>query len=308
MSEEVSPTSEVPPDASGPDNRLDARAPVPHRRQPRVVTPRGIPVAKCRITLQTEYAQRVFYRTWDHLKADLYVLTVRTRSVGQTDSMAAAIETIISEAFEKTRKDLASDLERTEVLRDQVKLTDMPEWEDRLETEATYSTPRAREFLALIQQTDHLLMLYHALWLAGFANTHDCVRRSQNWQRRLIKITNRLRELAARTKSTLARPAPGVVPSPETAGEPGQDVGAEDSMTVEEADGPEALDNPAEGAGGGEESMLGGTAELAAEDADELAAFGPAAPPGGAAAVAAEPAEAGGAVHREPLTRAAASG
>ncbi|MFL6600766.1 MAG: hypothetical protein ACJ8R9_05490 [Steroidobacteraceae bacterium] len=176
----------------------------PRRREPRTVIPRAIPVSKCKITLHTEYAQRVYYRTWDRLKADLYVLTVRTRAADK-DEAAAAIETVITEAFDKARTDLASDLERTEVLRDQVKVTDVPDYEDRLETVATFSTPRAREFLALIQQTDQLLMLYDALWLAGFAKTHDVVHRSQNWQRRLIKITNRLRELANRTRITLAR-------------------------------------------------------------------------------------------------------
>jgi hypothetical protein len=181
----------------------------------------------------------VYYRCWDRLKADLYVLTVRTVDASPNENMATAIETIISEAFDKARADLASDLERTEVLRDQVQLTDMPDWDDRLEAEATYSTPRAREFLALIQQMDQLLMLYHALWLAGFAKTADCKRRSQNWARRLTKITNRLRELASRTRASLARTAPGD-PSANASGDVGDhplaaseaDVNAEERATA----------------------------------------------------------------------------
>jgi hypothetical protein len=175
-------------------------------REPRLVTPRGTPVGRVRITLHTDFAQRVYRRTWDRLKGDLYVLTVRTRMAEQAQA-SAAIESIISEAFNKARTDLAADLERTEVLRDHAQVSEFPEYEDRLETTATFSTPRAREFLALIQQMDQLLMLYDALWLAGFAQTDERVHRSYNWQRRLIKITNRLRELANRTRVSLSRQA-----------------------------------------------------------------------------------------------------
>lgn len=187
-----------------PEPSGEANPQLQRRREPRIVTPRATPVSKCHITLNTEFAQRVFYRCWDRLKADLYVLTVRTRTADQNEA-AGALESVISESFDKARTDLASDLERTEVLRDHVKLRDVPDYEDRLETVATYSTPRAREFLALIQQMDQLLVLYDGLWLGGFATTQERVQRSQNWQRRMVKITNRLRELANRTRVSLAR-------------------------------------------------------------------------------------------------------
>lgn len=190
----------APPDAQRSDNRADG----PRNREPRLVTPRGTPVGRVKVTLHTDFAQRVYRRCWDRLKGDLYVLTVRTRMADQNQT-SAAIETIISEAFDKARTDLAADLERTEVLRDHAQVSEFPEYVDRLEAVATFSTPRAREFLSLIQQMDQLLMLYDALWLQGFAATDERVHRSQNWQRRLIKVANRLRELANRTRVSLAR-------------------------------------------------------------------------------------------------------
>jgi hypothetical protein len=189
------------PRTSGP-----RRQEVPRSREPRTVTLRTTPVFSCPLALNTDFAQRVYRRCWDQLKGDLYVLTVRTRT-NRAHETAGAIERIITEAFQKTRQDLASDLERTEVLLDHVKLTDLPVYEGLLSTNATYSTPRAKEFLLLIQQMDQLLMRYDALWLGGFVETQARVDRSQNWQRRMIKICNRLRELAHRTRVSLARAA-----------------------------------------------------------------------------------------------------
>lgn len=168
--------------------------------------PRTMPVFSCTLQLNTDFAQRVYKRAFDRLKADLYVLTVRTRSSGM-DEAAKAIETIISEAFASARKDLESELERSDALLDAVKLSDLPEYEGALTTKAKYSTPRAKEYLDLLQKMDQLLMRYDALWLAGHIETQPRVARSQNWQRRMIKVANRLRELGIRTRASMTRDA-----------------------------------------------------------------------------------------------------
>lgn len=168
--------------------------------------PRTMPVFSCTLQLNTDFAQRVYKRSFDRLKADLYVLTVRTRSSGM-DEAAKAIETVISEAFASARKDLESELERSDALLDDVKLSDLPEYEGALTTQAKYSTPRAKEYLDLLLKMDQLLMRYDALWLAGHIETQPRVARSQNWQRRMIKIANRLRELGNRTRAGLTREA-----------------------------------------------------------------------------------------------------
>lgn len=168
--------------------------------------PRAMPVFSCTLQLNTDFAQRVYKRSFDRLKADLYVLTVRTRSSGM-DEAAKAIEVLISEAFASARKDLESELERSDALLDDVKLSDLPEYEGTLTTKAKYSTPRAKEYLDLLLKMDQLLMRYDALWLAGHIETQPRVARSQNWQRRMIKIANRLRELGNRTRAGMTREA-----------------------------------------------------------------------------------------------------
>jgi len=173
--------------------------------------PRGVqgivhatPVMKRSIELRTDKGQRVYRRAFDRLRADLYVLTVRTRVMGHDDA-ARAIEAIISEAFEHVTRDLKADLERTEVLIDSVKLDEYADYPLALREQARFSTPRARQYLLLIEQMDELLVRYDALWLHGIIETPVHVQRSQAWQQRLLKVANRLRELANRTRVTLAR-------------------------------------------------------------------------------------------------------
>lgn len=160
---------------------------------------RTTPVWSCSVTLNTDYAQRVFRRYYDKVRGDLFILTVRTRATG-LDEAANVLETMLSEEFGALRKDLQDELARTEALMEKVKLDRVPSYEGALSLQAQYSTPRAKEYLDVIVQMDQLLQNYDALWLTGYIETHARVNRSQNWQRRLIKTANRLRELGNRTK------------------------------------------------------------------------------------------------------------
>jgi hypothetical protein len=265
--------------APPPPRRYDG----PGRSEPRTITPPATPVLSYALTLNTDFAQRVFRRTWERLKPDLYVLTVRTRASRQHEA-AKAIEAIITDAFAKTRRDLATDLERTEVLMDHLKVTDFPKYKQTLNTEATYSTPRAKEFLLLLQQMDQLLIRYDALWLNGHIETHIRVDRSQNWQRRMVKICNRLRELAQTTRAKLARPPQLSMPSASAAiapiATPATSTDEEHALghaPPEDGDGEAGGEDPeldellsAEGAAAGE---MAGAAELDAAfaaDAQQL--------------------------------------
>jgi hypothetical protein len=165
-----------------------------------------MPVLSVNVKLNTEFAQRVYKRCFDRLKGDLYVLTVRTHAGGMDDA-AQAIETILTETFASVRKDLDSEMERSDVLLDSVKLNELADYEGVTPIKATYSTPRAKEFLDLLIKMDQLLMRYDALWLTGNIESRQRWTRCQNWQRRLTKVANRLRELGNRTRSGLTREA-----------------------------------------------------------------------------------------------------
>lgn len=170
------------------------------------VPPRALPEFSLSMTLNTEFSARVYRRCFDRLKGDLYVLTVRTRASGMEEA-ARAIETVISEAFGSVRKDLDAELERSDALLDEAKLTELAAYEGVPITKATYSTPQAREFLDLLLKMDQLLMRYDSLWLGQRIDTQQRWSRCQNWQRRLTKVANRLRELGNRTRAALTREA-----------------------------------------------------------------------------------------------------
>lgn len=237
--------SEVPRASAAPRTPSAPRPSMP---------PGAMPVFKYTLRLNTDFAQRVYRRAFDRLKADLYVLTVRTRASGM-DEAADAIEAIISEAFASARKDLEAELERSDVLLDDVKLSDMAEYERALVTQAAYSTPRAREFLDLLLKLDQLLMRYDALWLSGYIETRPRVARSQNWQRRMVKIANRLRELGNRTRASLTREAEkrnGTGPAAEATGT-GAGIASPDATAAVSSEAADAAGDAEdlEGEGGG---------------------------------------------------------
>lgn len=170
------------------------------------VPPRAMPELSCPIQLNTDFAQRVYKRAFDHLKGDLYVLTVRTRSNGK-DEAAKAIDVIIADEFASVRKDLDIELERADAMLDAAKITKLADYDRRLTTDAKYSTPRAKEYLDLVLKMDQLLMRYDTLWLHDRIADQPRMARCQNWQRRLIKVANRLRDLGNKTRAMLSRDA-----------------------------------------------------------------------------------------------------
>lgn len=165
---------------------------------------RALPTLSLDIVLNTEFSRRVYKRCFDHLKGDLYVLTVRSLAFGLNEQAQVA-ETTLTEAFAHVRRDLDSELERTDVLLDHLKVGALADYEGVEPIHATYSTPRAREFLDLLLKMDQLLMRYEVLWLSGHIETQQRMTRSRNWQQRLIKMANRLRESGNRTRAALTR-------------------------------------------------------------------------------------------------------
>jgi hypothetical protein len=170
----------------------------------RASAPLPLPVMTYTLTLKTEFAARVYRRCFDRLKGDLYVLTVRTTAFGlQKDSVD--IESGIAEVFSSLRKDLDAELERSDALLDDAKLVELAQYNGVEPIEATYSTPLARDFLDLLLKMDQLLMRYDALWLGRTIDTQQRWSRCINWQRRLTKVANRLREQGNRTRPKLTR-------------------------------------------------------------------------------------------------------
>ena len=155
------------------------------------------------ITLNTLHCQRVYKRVWDRLKADIFILTIPTRTMG-FDEVADQAEKFLDEQFEKIRADLAADIERADVLMDEHALTDRASYgEAALSVTAEYTSPQANRYLDLLLALDQLLMRIDALWLSGLVEAKERTTRGYEWQRRLIKLANRLRDLGDRGRRYL---------------------------------------------------------------------------------------------------------
>lgn len=182
-------------------------------RRPAPGTRRGerMPHWSRNITLNTDHTQRVYRRVFDHLKADLYVLSVVTRAQGQLE-LGEAADQLIDEHFQKVRDDLAVEMERAEILMDQHDLADMPNYPSAMHAMVQFTSPQAAQFLRLLETADQLIMRMDALWLTGLAETKERTERSYMWQRRLIRTAGRLRHHAYAVRRYLR-------------GEPGEDGG-----------------------------------------------------------------------------------
>ncbi len=159
-----------------------------------------------KLTLNTSYTQRVYNRVWDRLKADIFVLTVRTVAMGYVEAATAA-EKLLSEQIEKIRADLSKEIERSDYLMEQCGITDLPSYDGAKTIAAEYTSPFANQYLTLIEMMDQSLLRLDALWLTGQVETAQRTNRSYEWQRRLIKLANRIRALGDQTRSGLRKQA-----------------------------------------------------------------------------------------------------
>lgn len=169
----------------------------PKRR--RVMT---LPTLRVDITLNTDFAQRVYRRVWDRLKADIYILTVRSRAVGR-DDIAETSEQLLRDQFKKLQTDLSADIERADILLDKLGITELGQYGGAVTKVAEYTTPQAKQYLDLVLSMDQLIMRLDALWLNGEIETKACKVRSHEWKRRIVKLANRIRQISSSGRRTL---------------------------------------------------------------------------------------------------------
>jgi hypothetical protein len=161
-----------------------------------------LPAMSVDIQLNTVFAQRVYHRVWDRIKGDIFTLTVRSRGLGR-DDIADTAETILKDHFDKIREDLTGDITRTDMLMDQVGITELGRYDGALSVSADFTTPQAKQYLDLVLSMDQLIMRMEALWLQGEIDTKSCKDRSYEWQRRLVKVANRIRQSGTSGKKAL---------------------------------------------------------------------------------------------------------
>ena len=171
-------------------------APQTARRKPRRTARKlPVPALHVNVTLHTALSQRVYNRCFESIKADIYTLSVSTRTL-DLDHAADAAETFMAEAFDQLKRDLTEDIRRADTLMSENDITATGEYDTTTKVDAQVTSPQAKRYLDLIVAVDTLVVRLDALWLHEIIETRQSKDRAYQWQRRLFKTANRIREHA----------------------------------------------------------------------------------------------------------------
>jgi hypothetical protein len=160
-----------------------------------------VPAIQRKVLFHSAFTQRTFERTWDRLKGDIYVLCVRTRTL-DLETAAQTAENLIEKEFSKLKNDLKEEQDRYTHLMNGAGITSMPTYPS-MDVEAEITSPQAMDWLALLELMDLVLMRLDSLWLQKEVETKARTARSYEWQRRFIKVSNRIRVLSDAARRSL---------------------------------------------------------------------------------------------------------
>lgn len=161
-------------------------------------------VVSTRLHLRSRHAQQVFTRGYNTAARAFYTLSVMLRiyvSNPEAEQVGALADQMLTEVREELDNEIArmKQVVETEGM-DPTAIT----YTKPVEYEVEINTPKAGQYLALIRRMDEFISLMDLLWLSGVYTDTQYNAGSYQWQRRLIKFANRLRNLAQRAMA-LAR-------------------------------------------------------------------------------------------------------
>jgi len=183
-------------DASRAENTQSSRKPS---------APVSQAVVMSRVSLSSRHAQRVYKRSYSTAARALYVLSVMLR-IYASEKEAEQIGTLCDEMLASVRKDLDEEIARMQqVAETQGVDLGAVAYTQPEEYVAEITTPKASQYIGLVRELDRLIGLIDVLWLSGVYNDSQHNAGSYQWQRRLIKLANRLRNLAQRSMALARR-------------------------------------------------------------------------------------------------------
>ena len=164
------------------------------------------PYQENEVTLTSRFAQRVFRRSYQSTSGSLYLMGIVLRIIG-TEEAALEGENAIDAILSPCDTALNEDIARLEKLCNDngFNVNDLKYTANEMFV-ARITTPRGRLFLSMIEKMDYLVRLQDALWLGGYLTDAQYSSNCYAWQRRLIRVGNRIRSLttsaikAAKTK------------------------------------------------------------------------------------------------------------
>ena len=161
---------------------------------------------KVEVVLSSHQAQQVYKRMFVPLSHAVYQLSVVLRIIA-TPEAADQIEEIVESQLRSVLSELKSEQERLQILIDDAGLTDAPGFSNAQDLKVEVSTPQAGLFLTMIRELDKVVEMIGQLWLAGQFSNQQYTSGAYQWQRRLMRMANRIRTLSDRSMAAARRQA-----------------------------------------------------------------------------------------------------
>jgi len=186
MSDKTSVT-EITPAAATAVNKQEVK------NKPRS-QPSSRPVMRRSVEIGSEHALKVYHRAFDRCGYDTYSITV-VLGVQLTNLDLIAAEKAIKKIFLDTREAMEKKIKEIDAKLEEF-LVDRPGYTNPKTVNAKLTTPSQNIFLENILIMDKLMSHVDAQWFAGMLEAHQRKDETYEWQQRLIKDGQRIKNLS----------------------------------------------------------------------------------------------------------------
>lgn len=152
------------------------------------------------IELQSTPAIKVMNRNFKRISFALYSIAVILPIITKNDEQSLKVDELVDQWFADTEDKLAKEQMRLRKVLEDNGIDTTPHYSNPQKIQATIDTPRANEFLSLLEHLDRVVALIETGWLHGeFTNRqrHAC---TFMHQKILMKLAGRIIELELRSR------------------------------------------------------------------------------------------------------------
>jgi len=148
------------------------------------------------VTLHSDHAQRAFRRVYKSVSDSFYLMGIVFRIIGSKEEVEG-VETLVNDLLKDTKTDLQNEMARLTKLCDDNGIDVDLNFTEVATMSARITSPRGAEFLAMIEEADRVIMVMSTLWLSAIFDDSQYSAMSYMWQRRLVKLAGRIRNITA---------------------------------------------------------------------------------------------------------------
>lgn len=185
-----------------------SKKPAPAKKPQQQRKPRP-PVSQARVTipgqLRSRQAQKLYRYNFETASYALYTMSVILPTMVDEKSVLD-VSGVVDGEIDAVRNDLASEIERAKEMAETNGIDlDAVQYSKPQKITVEINSPKAGQFFGLIREMDRLIGMLDMLWLSGIYNDHQYNTGCYQWQRRISKLANRLRNIAQRTMAMARR-------------------------------------------------------------------------------------------------------